>query len=128
MVTKPSLIQWNMDSSGLDQSSVHCSLFRSHGGRFGGTADHPVNSGRRQQIVMLINLPHSLFIVRWYTTVKEVRSHSERGKAAVPRVVGTVATLSYCGMRVTARVTSWVRAPCGGSLADPVERRPAPEP
>jgi len=59
--------------------------------------------------------------------VEVVRSHSERGKAAVPRVVGTVATLPCCGMGVTAPVTSWVRASRVGSLADPVERRPAPE-
>jgi hypothetical protein len=60
--------------------------------------------------------------------VKEVRPHSERGKTAVPRVVETVATLSCCGMGVTVPVTSRVRTPCGGSLTDLVERRPAPEP
>ena len=32
-------------------------------------------------------------------------------------VVGIVATMPYCGMGVTASVTSWVRAPCVGSLA-----------
>ena len=66
---------------------------------------------------MLINVPHSPFTVRRYTTVKGVRLHSERGKAAVTRVVGTVATLPCCGMGVTAPVTSWVQAPCVGSLA-----------
>ena len=65
----------------------------------------------------LINLPHSSFTVRQYTTVKEVRLHSERGKAAVFRVVGIVATMPCNDMRVTAPVTSWVRAPCVGSLA-----------
>jgi len=44
------------------------------------------------------------------------------------RVVGTVVTLPCYGMGVIAPVTSWVRAPCGGSLADLVERGPAPEP
>jgi hypothetical protein len=51
---------------------------RSHGGRIAGTADHPVNSGKRPQIVVLINLPHSLSTVRQYATVKEVRAHSEK--------------------------------------------------
>ena len=46
---------------------------RSHGGRIAGTADHPVNSGKGRQIVVLINLPHSLSTVRQYATVKEVR-------------------------------------------------------
>ena len=54
----------------------------------------------------LINFPHPFFTVRRYTTVKVVRSHSERGKAAVPRVVGIVVTLPCCGMGVTAPVTS----------------------
>ena len=76
----------------------------------------------------LVNLPHPFFTVRQYTTVKEVRLHSERGKATVTRVVGTVAALPCCGMGVIAPVTSWVRAMCGGSLADLVERSPAPEP
>jgi len=67
--------------------------------------------------VMLINLSHSPFAVRRYTTVKEVRLHSERDKAAVTRVVGIVATMPCCVMGVTAPVTSWVRAPCVGSLA-----------
>jgi len=67
--------------------------------------------------VALINLPHSSFTVRQYTTVKEVRLHSERGKAVVTRVVGIVATMPCCDMGVTAPVTSWVRAPCVGSLA-----------
>ena len=52
-----------------------------------------------------------------YTTVREVRLHSERGKAAVTRVVGIVATMAYSDMGVTAPVTSWVRVPCAGSLA-----------
>ena len=55
---------------------------------------------------MLINLPHSLSTVRQYTTVKEVRSHSERGKAAVPRVVGIVVALPCCGMEAIASVMS----------------------
>jgi len=84
---------------------------RSHGGRIGGTADHPVNSGRRQQTVTLVNLPHFSFTVRQYTTVKEVRLHSERGKATVTRVVGIVATMPCCDMGVTVPVTSRVRAP-----------------
>jgi len=66
--------------------------------------------------------------VRQYATVKEVRAHSERGKAAVPRVVGTVATLPCCDMGVIALVSSWVRAPCGRGLAILVDRDPAPEP
>jgi len=66
---------------------------------------------------MLINLSHSPFTVRRYNTVKEVRLHSERGKAAVTRVVGVVATMPCCDMGVTALVTSWVRAPCTGNLA-----------
>ena len=101
---------------------------RSHGGRITGAAEYRVNGGKRHQIVVLINLPHSLSTVRRYATVKEVRSHSERGEAAVPRVVGTVNTLPCCGMGVIAPVTSWVRAPCGGSLAAQVEWGPAPEP
>ena len=78
--------------------------------------------------MVLINLPHSLSTVRQYATVKEVRMHSERGKATVTRVVGTVGTLPCCGMGVIALVTSGVRAPYGGSLVDLVERGPAPEP
>ena len=66
---------------------------------------------------MLINLSHSPFTVRRYTRVKEVRLHSERGEAAVTRVVGTVATMPCCGMGITAPVTSWVRASCVESLA-----------
>ena len=89
----------------------------SRGGRIGNTATCHVNSKRRQQIVMLIIPSHSPFTVRQYTTVKEVRLHSERGKAAVPRVVGTVATTPCCVIGITAPVTSWVRAPCVGSLA-----------
>ena len=70
----------------------------SRGGRIAGTAGRPINSGKRPQIVVLINLPHSLSTVRQYATVKEVRAHSEKGDAAVPRVVGTVDTLPCCGM------------------------------
>ena len=55
--------------------------------------------------------------MRRYTIVKEVRWHSKRGKATVAGVVGIVAAMSCRGMRVTASVTSWVRAPCVGSLA-----------
>ena len=75
----------------------------------------------------LVNLPHPFFAVRQYATVKEIRLHSERGKATVTRVVGTVDTLPCCGMGVIAPVTSWVRAPCGGNLVDLVERGPASE-
>jgi len=71
--------------------------------------------------VTLINLPHSSFTVRQYITVKEVRLHSERGKATVTRVVEIVATMPYCDMGVTAPVTSRVRVPCVESLA-PVRR------
>jgi len=88
----------------------------SRGSRVGDTATCPVNSGRRQQIVTLINLLHSSFTVRQYTTVKEVRLHSKRGKATVTRVVGIVATMPCCDMGVTAPITSRVRAPCVGSL------------
>ena len=49
--------------------------------------------------------------------MKEVRLHSERGKATVTGVVGTVATMPCYDMGVTAPVTLWVRAPCVGSLA-----------
>jgi len=87
------------------------------GGRIGDVAACPVNSGRRQQIVMLINFPHSSFTVRQYTTVKEVWLHSEKGKATVARVVGIVAAMACCDTEVTAPVTSRVRAPCVGSLA-----------
>ena len=90
---------------------------RSHGGRIGGTVDHPVNSGRIQQTVALINLPHSSFTVREDTTVKEVRLHSERGKATMARVVGIVATMPYYDIEVTMSVMSQVRVPCVGSLA-----------
>jgi len=79
---------------------------RSHGGRIGDTADRPVKSGRRQQTVTLVNLPHSSFTVRQYTTVKEVRLHSERGKAIVTRVVGIVAAMPCRDTEVTAPVTS----------------------
>ena len=54
--------------------------YGSHGGRIAGTAGRPVNSGKRPQIVVLINLSHSLSTMRQYATVKEVRSHSERGE------------------------------------------------
>ena len=63
------------------------------------------NSRRRQPIVTLVNFSHTSFTVRRYTTVKEVRLHSKRGKATM------------AGMVVTASVMSWVRAPCVGSLA-----------
>jgi len=66
---------------------------------------------------MLINLSHSPFTVRRYTTVKEARLHNERGDASVTRVVGTVATMPCCDMVVTAPVMSWVRATCVESLA-----------
>jgi len=46
-----------------------------------------------QLTVTLVNLSHSSFTVRRYTIVKEVRLHSERGEAAVTRVVGIVATM-----------------------------------
>ena len=49
--------------------------------------------------------------------MKDVRSHSERGKVAVLRVVGIVANTPCCDMGVTASVTSWVRASCVGRLA-----------
>ena len=77
--------------------------------------------------MVLINLPHSLSTVRLYATVKEVRAHSEKGDAAVPRVVGTVVALPCCGMGDIASVMSWVRAPCGGSLAAQVEWGLVPE-
>jgi len=67
--------------------------------------------------VTLIDLSHSSFTVRPYTTVTEIRLHSERGKATVAGVVGIVATMPCRGMGVTASVTSCVRAPCVGSLA-----------
>ena len=101
---------------------------RSHGGRIAGAAAYRVNSGKRRQIVVLINLSHSLSTVRRYATVKEVRSHSERGEAAVLGVVGTVVALPCRSMGVIASVMSWVRASCGGSLAAQVEWGPAPEP
>jgi len=74
-------------------------------------------SGRRQPIVMLVSQIHSFSTVKRYITVKEVRLHSERGKATVTRVVGIVATVPCCDMGVTAPVMSWVRAPCIESLA-----------
>ena len=75
------------------------------------------NSRRRQPIVTLVNFPHTPFSVRRYTTVKEVRLHSERGKATAAGVVGIVTTMPCHGMGITASVTSRVRAPCVGSLA-----------
>ena len=101
---------------------------RSHGGRITGTAEHRVNSGKGHQIVALINLPHSLSSVRQHATVKEVKVHSERGRAVVPRVVGTVVNLPCCGTGVIAPITSWVWVSCGRSLAALVDRDPAPEP
>ena len=89
----------------------------SHGGRIAGTAGRPDNSGKRPQIVIVINLPHSLSTVRQYATVKEVWAYSKKDVAAVPWVVGTVDTLPCRGMGVIASVTSWVRSSCGGSLA-----------
>ena len=65
----------------------------------------------------LVNLSHTSFTVRQYTTVKEVRLHSERGKAIVAGVVGTVAAMPYHGMGITASVMSRVRPLCVGSLA-----------
>jgi len=64
----------------------------------------------------LINLPHSSFTVRQYTTVKGVRLHSERGKATVSRVVGIVATMPCGDTEVTAPIMSWEWAPCVGIL------------
>ena len=57
--------------------------------------------------------------------MKEVRAHSEKGDAAVPRVVGIVVALSCRGMEAIVSVMSWVRAPCGGSLAAQAEWRPS---
>jgi len=74
------------------------------------------NSWRRQPIVTLVNLPHTSFTVRRYTTAKEIRLHSKRGKATLAVVVGIVTTMPCRGMGVTAPVTSWVQAPCVGSL------------
>ena len=65
----------------------------------------------------LVNLSHTSFTVRRYTTVKEVRLHSERGKATVAGVIGTVAAMPCHGMGITASVMSRVRPPCVGSLA-----------
>jgi len=75
------------------------------------------NSRRRQPIVTLVIFSHTSFTVRRYTTVKDVSLHGERGKATVARVVGIVAAMPCRGMGITASVTSWVRAPCVGSLA-----------
>ena len=78
--------------------------------------------------MVLIYLSHSLSTVRQYATVKEVRMYSDRGKATVPGVVGTVGTLPCHGMEVIALVTSRVWAPYGESLIDLVDRDPVPEP
>ena len=75
------------------------------------------NSRKRQLIVTLVNLSHSSFTVRRYTTVKEVRWHSKRGKATVAGVVGIVTTMPCCDMGVAVSVTSQVRAPCVEILA-----------
>ena len=48
--------------------------------------------------------------------MKEVRLHSERGKATVVGVVGTVAAMPYRSMGITAYVMSRVRSSCVGSL------------
>ena len=74
--------------------------------------------------------PIPLFTVRRYITVKEVRLHSERGKATVAGVVGIVASMPCCGTGVTAPVTSWVRTSCAGSLVPGarVKRRWRPTP
>ena len=49
--------------------------------------------------------------------MKEVRLHSERGKATVARVVGIVVAMPCRSIRITARVMSRVRPPCVGSPA-----------
>ena len=54
--------------------------------------------------------------------------YSDRGKATVTRVVGIVIALPCHGMEAVASVMSWVRAPCGGSLAALAEWSPAPDP
>ena len=79
---------------------------RGRGGRIASTASHLVNSGKRPQIVVLIYLSLSLSTVRQYAAVKEVRAHSEKGDAAVPRVVGIVVALPCCGMEAIASVMS----------------------
>ena len=65
----------------------------------------------------LVNLSHTSFTLRQYITVKGVRLHSERGKATVAGVVGTVTAMPCRGMGITASVMSRVRPPCVGSLA-----------
>ena len=65
----------------------------------------------------LVNLFHTSFTVRWYFIVKEVRLHSERGKATVARVDGTVVAMPCRSIRITARVMTRVRPPCVGSPA-----------
>ena len=77
--------------------------------------------------MVLINLSHSLPTVRQRATVKGVRMYSDRGKGTMTRVVGIVIALPYRGMEAVASVMSWVRAPCGGSLAAQAEwvRRPS---
>jgi len=97
-------------------------------GRIASTAAHPVNSGKRPQIVVLINLSHSLPTVRQRAIVKGVWMYSDRGKATVTGVVGTVGTLPCHGMEVIALVTSRVWASYGESLVDRVDRDPASGP
>ena len=60
----------------------------------------------------LVNLFDTSFTVRWYFTVKEVRLHSERGKATVAGVVGIVVAMPRRSMGITAHVMSRVRPPC----------------
>jgi hypothetical protein len=54
--------------------------------------------------------------------------YSDRGKATVTGVVGTVIALHCGGMEAVASVMSWVRAPGGGSLVAQAEWVPALEP
>ena len=49
--------------------------------------------------------------------MKEVRLHSERGKATVAGVVGTVAAMPCHSTGITAHVKSRVWSSCVGSLA-----------
>ena len=65
----------------------------------------------------LVNLSHTHFTVRRYTTVKEVRLYSERGKATVAGVVGIVAAMPWRDMGITTSVMSRVQLSCVGSLA-----------
>ena len=75
------------------------------------------SNSRTQPIVTLVNLSHTSFTMRRYTTVKEVRLHSERGKATVAGVVGIVAAMPCRDMGITASVMSRVQLSCVGSLA-----------